>query len=250
MRQRNEERENNPKKTIWFNPPWSIAVKTNIGKRFFTILDTCFPKNHPYHKIFNRHTVKLSYSCMTNMERIIKAHNSKILRNNGKQQNSPKKTCSCPKNDRENCPLKGKCLQKNVVYKATISETNKDDKFYFGSTATCFKQRLYNHRASFKHKEKRDNTELAKHVWKIKESGGSFDLKWEIVEKVPQMNHAEAKCNLCLTEKFYILTNKAPGMLNKRSELKSRCTHLKKFFLNRFQYHDGGSENTCDDGGT
>ena len=42
---------------IWFNPPFSQHVKTNIGKVFLKLLDKNFPKHHKFHKLFNRNTV-------------------------------------------------------------------------------------------------------------------------------------------------------------------------------------------------
>ena len=58
-----EQHRNNKKKRkhniIWFNPPYSVNVKTNIGKIFFKIIKKNFPKNHQFYKIFNRNTVKL-----------------------------------------------------------------------------------------------------------------------------------------------------------------------------------------------
>ena len=50
--------------TIWFNPPFTQTVKTNVAKKFFHLLDKHFPKAHLLHKVFNRNTVKVSYSCM------------------------------------------------------------------------------------------------------------------------------------------------------------------------------------------
>ena len=64
----------------WFNPPYSANVKTNIGKVFFKLLNKNFPKNNQLHKVFNKNTVKLSYSCMKIMSSIISAHNKKVLR--------------------------------------------------------------------------------------------------------------------------------------------------------------------------
>ena len=49
---------------IWFNPPYSKAVTTNVGKEFFKLLDRHIPKGSPLYRIFNRNTVKPSYSCM------------------------------------------------------------------------------------------------------------------------------------------------------------------------------------------
>ena len=49
------------KKITWYNPPYNANISTNIGKQFLKIIDTCFPKEDPLHKIFNRHTIKVSY---------------------------------------------------------------------------------------------------------------------------------------------------------------------------------------------
>ena len=52
------------RKIIWLNPPYSRSVKTNIGKNFLHLLVKHFPANSKMHKIFNKNTVKVSYSCM------------------------------------------------------------------------------------------------------------------------------------------------------------------------------------------
>ena len=62
--------KNRQRRVIWYN-----RMKTNFGRRFLNIVDRCFPKNHPLHKIFNRHTLKLIYSCRPNMKTIISSHN-------------------------------------------------------------------------------------------------------------------------------------------------------------------------------
>ena len=84
------------RKIIWYNPPFNLLTKTNLGKEFFKILDSSFPKGHPLHTTFNRNTVKLSYSCLPNMQSKISSHNKKILYN--RQDNPPKgvENCSCP----------------------------------------------------------------------------------------------------------------------------------------------------------
>ena len=53
---------NRKRKIIWFNPPFSLNVSTNIGKTFFSVLDQHFPKTHQLHKLFNQNNVKVSYS--------------------------------------------------------------------------------------------------------------------------------------------------------------------------------------------
>ena len=56
---------------IWFNPPFSKNVKTNIACSFLHLVDSHFPAGHKLHKIFNRNTVKVRYSCMNNVRSII-----------------------------------------------------------------------------------------------------------------------------------------------------------------------------------
>jgi hypothetical protein len=63
----------------YFNPPYSVNVETNIGKKFLDLVDRCFPPRHKLRSIFNRNTLKLSYSCMPSMGSAITGHNSKIL---------------------------------------------------------------------------------------------------------------------------------------------------------------------------
>ena len=64
---------------IWFNPPYSKNVKTNIGKIFIKLINKHFLRSSDLHKIFDRNTLKLSYSCMENMAQIIRKHNKSII---------------------------------------------------------------------------------------------------------------------------------------------------------------------------
>ena len=120
----------------WYNPPFNSNVRTNLGRKFLHIVDKCFPKNHPLHKIFNRHTLKLSYSCMPNMKSVISSHNKYVLSNFNSPTQQPD-TCNCRK--KPDCPLEGKCLQSNVIYQATVT-TATTTETYVG-LATNFKER-------------------------------------------------------------------------------------------------------------
>ena len=55
------------RKIIWYNPPFSKNVDTNIDKTFLKLIDKHFPKRSQLHKIFNRNTIKVSYSCVDNV---------------------------------------------------------------------------------------------------------------------------------------------------------------------------------------
>ena len=74
-------RNTRTRKITWFNPPFSMNVATNIGNNFFFLLNERFPKNNKLHEIFNRNTIKLSYSCTTNMEQKIDNHSKKKMSN-------------------------------------------------------------------------------------------------------------------------------------------------------------------------
>ena len=122
------------RRIVWYNPPFSKNVATNIGREFFKLLQLHFPKQHPFHCIFNKNTVKLSYSCTTNMDNIVKAHNAKIL---SKDENpGDAKDCNC--RDRTACPVANKCLTTNAVYKATVKYEDKTQ-YYVGMTENSFK---------------------------------------------------------------------------------------------------------------
>ena len=72
-------RGNRNRKVIWFNLPYSLNVKTNIGKVFLKLVRKHFPRSHKFSKIFNLNTIKVSYSSMPNIKNLIKQHKSKIL---------------------------------------------------------------------------------------------------------------------------------------------------------------------------
>ena len=62
--QHTHDRRNRGRNIIWYNPPFSKNVKTNIAKQFLHLSGKHFGRNHKHHKIFNHNNVKISYSCM------------------------------------------------------------------------------------------------------------------------------------------------------------------------------------------
>ena len=102
---------------IWYNLPYNKNLDTNLDHKFFQLLDKHFPKGSKFHKIFNRNTIKLSYSCTQNMGTIIKNINRQKLekvKNQNPQNSATEKLCNCKNKD--NCPLAGKCLESSLVY--------------------------------------------------------------------------------------------------------------------------------------
>ena len=165
---------------------------------------------------------------MPNMKSIISSHIKALLSDYHRSQtHTDEKECNCRKKDQ--CPLDEKCLTQNVVYQATVS-TQSSSETYVG-LATNFKERYRNHTASFRHQSKRNETELSKHIWALKDNNKPFDIKWRIIEQCRPYSNVSNKCNLCLFEKFIIICRKNLCSLNKRNELASSCPHRNRYLL-------------------
>ena len=81
---------------------------------------------------------------------------------------------------------------------------------------------------SFKHKSKRNDTELSRHLWQLKYQKRDFAISWKILGKAKCYNNLTKGCYLFNTEKS-ILCKPDMATLNKRNELVSNCRHKRKF---------------------
>ena len=226
-------RKNRQRKIIWFNPPYSQNVATNIGRRFRSLVNKHFPKSSKLHKIFNSNTLKLSYSCMPNMAAVIRQHNNILIRNgqSAPENHTSARSCNC--RVKSQCPLDGACLTQSIVYKATI-KTEEEQKEYTGLTATTFKQRFNSHQQSMRDRKYQHSTALSKHVWALKDNSNKFSIKWSIHRKATTYQNTTRRCNLCLAEKLAIIKADKSQSLNKRTELVSKCRHENRYYLCNF----------------
>ena len=218
------------RKTIWFNPPFCLTVKTKIARTFIQLVKKHFNKENPLHKIINKNTVNISYSCMANMRGIINKHNRKILQDKKDNKVLP---CNCRKFD---CPLKDSkysCQTEGVVYQATVHGDG-EPRHYVGLTANKFKERWYQHRHDFKNETKRESTELSKHIWYKKNKQETYEITWKILKKITKINNGNKMCRLCITEAAIIMKGKK-GQLNKRNEIMNKCRHQNKFLLKNWK---------------
>ena len=206
-----------------------------MGKIFLNLIKKHFPPHHKFHKLFNKNTVKISYSCTRNIKSIINSHNAKIL---FPKKSTEQRTCNCL--NKVNCPLEQKCLTTNIVYKAKVTSSNQNyqEKVYFSSCETTFKKRFSNHKKSFNLNEYKNETELSNEIWRIKNSGHHPKVKWEIVKKCVPYNPQTKRCLLCLNEKLDIAAYKEQNLLNKRNEIVSKCRHQLKYALARYDTKD------------
>ena len=140
------EKKKRKRKITWWNPPFCLTVKTPIGRKFRNLIKKHFKKDNPLSKIFNKNTIKLSYSCTKNMESVIKGHTSKLMKKKFESKED-KKMCNC-RGGKTECPLDGKCLTEEIIYKAEI-----DGIIYYGSAGGTFKKRYYTHKHTFANRD-------------------------------------------------------------------------------------------------
>ena len=220
--------KNRSRNITWFHPPYSKHVATNVGKKFLPIVNDCFRQDHPLRTIFNKNTLKISYSCMPNIEAKITNNIKAILANSGRISNDESNQCNCRK--KSECPLDGHCLTSNVVYKATVV-TDKSNETYIGLTENHFKLRYRNHLASFKDKRKKNATHLSRYIWTLNEKNIGYDLKWRILARANSYSNTNKRCNLCIAEKYFIICKPQLCSLNSRNELVNTCRHARKWCL-------------------
>ena len=219
-------RRNRQRNIIWYNPPFSKSVKTNIGRTFLQLISRHFPRHHKYHSLFNKNNVKVSYSCMDNMQSIINKHNKKVTSIDTKP--NAQDQCNC--RDKDQCPIDNNCLTSAVIYNARVT-TGDTTNNYIGLTEGTFKQRFTQHKHSFHHRSYMNSTELSKYIWHLRDSNKDFNIKWTIICKARPYSNITKRCDLCTTEKLMIINSKPDELLNKRSELISKCSHENKFYL-------------------
>ena len=126
--------------------------------------------------------------------------------------------------------MRGNCLAKSIIYQASVnSETVTET--YIGLTAKNFKTRFNSHTTSFRSSNLRKSTALSKYIWTLKDSNTNYNINWRIITSAEAFNNQTNRCNLCTTEKLYIIYNSDMATLNKRSELMSTCRHKAKHLL-------------------
>ena len=132
---------------------------------------------------------------MLNMKAVISSHNKNMLAQDHDATAAPlqqPRTCNCK--NRPKCPLQGNCAKENVVYQATVA-TETTTETYIG-LASNFKERYRNHQTSFRHRSKRNETELSNTSGTSK----SFHVKWRILRSCQPYSNVSKKCNPCLQE--------------------------------------------------
>ena len=231
---------------LWFNPPFSSEVTTNITRLFLNMLSKHFPHGTELHKILNKNNMKISYCTTQNMKSIVDSHNRKLLA--GQQHEDNQGLCNCLKSRKDNCPLQGKCLTKNLVYRADITDTTSNETHsYFGQCMRTFKdtsistpkKEKTNSSSTMTIREqieiKKQKSEFAAHVWKLKEGNRPFTIKWHIQKRAFPYTNGAKSCDLCSWENFYILLGDPSTTIKSRSELFFRCKSQRDCLLSNYR---------------
>lgn len=222
--QNNKKKRQRKRDIIWFTPPYSASLTTNLGREFLKLIDKNFPISNSLSKIINRKTIKLSYSCTANMTTIMQNHNKKILSNTITSEN--KNICNCQ--DKSKCPIPDNCCAEKVVYQATVKHPDGKTAVYVGCTEPSFKRRYGNHKKSFKQEKYKSETTLSKYLW---DNGlnKTPNIKWKILKKCNTYEIGQKSCDLCLSEKLHIIRNlQNPNLINKRTDIGNKCLHKMK----------------------
>ena len=171
------------------------------------------------------------------MSSFINRHNREILNKHTRQTNITNtddiRQCNCRQTNK--CPAEDKCLIKGVVYQAEVSTDDNKPVKYIGVTADNFKTRYRHHAKSFTNKKYSTETELSKHIWKLKAAKKPLTITRSLLKNVPAYKAGSRRCNLCLDEKLTITKNKVNSLLNKRTELFTKCRHETRYLISNFK---------------
>ena len=84
-------------------------------------------------------------------------------------------------------------------------------------------------------------TSLSTYIWKLKDAGTDYKIKWELVEGARSFQPGSRYCPLCVAEKKWIIMADRRGTLNKNNELFGKCRHKSRFLLENLE-DDGRDE--------
>ena len=223
-----EEKRKRRRKVIWFNPPWSQNIKTDIIGRFLTLVRKHFKKGSTLYHLFNTKKLKASYSTGPNMKQLIASHNCKVLLKAEGREPPTSYGCNCIEGVQA-CPLQGECKTPSLVYQAEV-KVGQEQKFYIGQTANTFKTRFNGHNSDINCGRVR--TEYCSHMIDLIKKGVTPDsISWSKILSINPRSKGDKTCSLCLSEKVFIAKADRSTSLNERSEIMRRCRHRDKLIL-------------------
>ena len=102
-------------------------------------------------------------------------------------------------------------------------------------TARPFKVRYGEHRRALENRKtaEKQPTRLSKHVWTLKGNDPPIqhEVKWNLRARTGIYFPGAKYCDTCITEAMLILEADRKTSLNLRTEILSKCPHMRKFSL-------------------
>ena len=138
---------------------------------------------------------------------------------------------SCNYRNNNNCSLKGKLLDLNIIYKAqiTTNHLNYKQKSYIWTVERDFINGFKSSEISFNIEHYENDTVLSKEYWITKYNYFIPKVTRRIIRKCTPFNRTKRKCYLCLNEKLELGSFRLDNLLNKRSEFIIKCRHQNKW---------------------
>ena len=117
----------------------------------------------------------------------------------------------------------------NVIYEATVTTTTGDTKTYIGMTEHEFKTR-YNMQPQTLFQRPKAFAQHSTFKIHLGLERQQHRLSNQLAHHQEGKCNCKCNCNLCLSEKLCILSARDISLLNKKSELVTKCHHKNKFF--------------------
>ena len=120
----------------------------------------------------------------------------------------------------------------SLIYSATIKMED-ETKTYVGQTNNTFKKRMDLHNSDTNCG--RTRCTLSAYLIEQRRKGKDpEEIRWSLIKPVKPRERGDRYCQLCLSEKAFILRSDPELTLNKRSELLRRCRHRDSLMLSNF----------------
>ena len=136
--------------------------------------------------------------------------------------------CNCI--NKANCPMPGKCMNSNIVYRYSVTQTDTGNVETYTGCTVGFKKRHKQHMGQVED-DSNGSTTLSSHIKSLRESSTPHTITWSAKERAPPFNPSTWWCRLCTLERYYILFEPAGASLNQRAEFFCHCFHKRSKLL-------------------
>ena len=227
---RSRNKRTRTRKCVFWNPPFSKNVKTNLIAEFLKIVKS-FPQHNVLKPMINTNKIKASYRTVPNMAKQVSRKNGRVLK---QRVAPPPPTCNCQRSRRPHCPIPGKCTIQDVCYRCKIVRgDNHKCESYVGQTSRQVKKRIGEHLGDARRyrPEKPQGSRLSHYIGDLFFNNIPHTLNWSILAQKPHYSPIGDFCMLCNVEKVFILYHPDFSTLNLRNELYGWCQHKERFLL-------------------